>query len=205
MTKLQIRAAILYRRRIPAGWNVGMLLWLKHNHIKVWVGTYKQQPYPYRSSATKFQSNFHIWEPFHWCKAIPEHFKTIRTDTAPIQPFWGDSDLFEILGFHSRHFPFDSINFQPFQIDWNTGVSFIKDSSRFDHVLSHFACILLLWVVLRWIQCVLFHSEPNCIHSICFCVVDLLSSYFRLMGANSYCFESIPDVWAKAKAKILIY
>ena len=198
----------MYRRRIPAGWNVGMLLWLKHNLIKVWVGTYKQQPYPYRSSATKFQSNFHIWEPFHWYKAIPEHFETIRTDTAPVQPFWGDLDWFKFvwnLGIPFTAFSIRFHQFPAFQIDWNIGVSFIEDLSRFDHVLRQFASFHLYWVVLWWFQFVLIHSEPFCILFSGFWAVDLLTSYYRLMGANSYCFESIPDAELKLKAKILIY
>ena len=129
-------------------------------------------------------------------QSISRRFGPTQHQFSRFEAVWIDSSLFGILGFHSRHFPFDSINFQPFQIDWNTGVSFIKGLSRFDHVLSHFASIRLFWVVLWWIQCVLFHSEPNCIHSVCFWVVDLLSSYYRLMGANSYWFE-IPDAWAK--------
>ena len=138
----------MYRRRIPAGWNVGMLLWLKHNLIKVWVGTYKQQPYPYRSSATKFQSNFHIREPFHWYQAIPEHFETIRTDTAPVQPFWGDLDWFEFVWNLGIPFTAFSIRFHQFPAisDWLKHWCFIH--KRFESFWSRFEAVCIFSFVL---------------------------------------------------------
>ena len=147
--------------------------WLKHNH-KFGVGTYKQQPYPYRSSATKFQSNFHI--PVHFVETEPipwilERFGAVRHQDDQFEAFQSHFGLIETLGFHLEKIRRVFILFGPFCVHSNP-IQCISEPfeliwSRFEpfsihsFVLSYFVVKPICFVPFRAIL-YSFHLFPSC-------------------------------------------
>ena len=118
--------------------------WLKHNHYN-WVGPYKQQPYPYRSSATNFQSNFHI--PVHFAESEPIHcisarFGAVRHQYVQFEAFQSHLGLIETLGFHSEKIRRVFIRFEPFCIDSIRPIQCISEPfATFQHHSNKFMSI----------------------------------------------------------------
>ena len=134
----------------------GLSITIKHAFNGFWRFDIKQPLYasvgthpsfPDHSIAPR-KSSVHIWEPFHWNRtnqSILRRSEVTQDQCNHFETIWIDLSLFRIMGFHTRHIPFHSIEFQQFQVDWNLGVSFTKDLSRFDH----------FWAILHAFQFVL--------------------------------------------------